>query len=230
MAIRNKTNTFENLINRGISEIKPYTPGLSIEEVVREKKLSNVIKMASNENPLGMSPKAYRAVVSALKASYHYPEVTGMRLREALGKKFEIPPDYIVTGNGADELIYTAAMTFLDEGDEVIIPKITFSMYEIVSKAMRAKVIKSPMDFTALNGIKILPFESVFRLNSFKYLVGCSITRFKSSPLSVMKSMLATTPNFLPVSSLITDFPITSPALTLVSTISSPYKIIISLL
>ncbi len=143
----------EKLINRGISGIKPYVPGRSIEEVVRERNVKNIIKMASNENPLGMSPKAYNAIITALKASYHYPEVTGMRLREALGEKFDMPPEYIITGNGADEIIYTIAMTFLDEGDEVIIPGITFSMYEIVSRAMRAKILKAPMD--PIRGLRI---------------------------------------------------------------------------
>ncbi len=133
------------LLNPGLQSIKPYVPGKSIQEVVREKGIKKVVKMASNENPLGISPKAYRAIKRNLKKSYQYPEVSAHNLREALSKENQIPPDYIMVGNGADEIIYTLAMTFLDNDDEVLIPEITFSMYEIVSIAMRAKVIKTAM-------------------------------------------------------------------------------------
>ena len=135
----------EKIINRGIETIEPYIPGKSIQEAAREYGVKNIIKMASNENPLGISPAAYRAIKRSLKNSYQYPEVTAQKLREALSKANGIPPDYIMAGNGADEIIYTLVMTFLNDNDEVIIPEITFSMYEIVSLAMRARVIKSRM-------------------------------------------------------------------------------------
>ncbi len=134
------------IINRGVENIKPYVPGKSIQEVVRERGIKRVIKMASNENPLGLSPAAYRAIKRSLKNSHQYPEVSARKLREALSRKNIVPPEYIMVGNGADEIIYTLAMTFLNDSDEVIIPEITFSMYEIVSLAMRARVIKSKME------------------------------------------------------------------------------------
>ncbi len=144
-----KTQLTTNLIkilNRGVETIRPYVPGKSIQEVIRERGLKNIIKMASNENPLGLSPAAYKAIKKSLKDSYQYPEVSARKLREALSKANRVPPDYIMVGNGADEIIYTVAMTFLNEEDEVIIPEITFSMYEIVSLAMRARVVKSKME------------------------------------------------------------------------------------
>ena len=133
----------EDLANPGILPIRPYTQGKSIQEVIREKAVTDVIKMASNENPLGISPRAYKAVKESLKNSFQYPEVSSIKLREALSSSLAVPPNYIMIGNGADEIIYTLAMTFLADGDEVIIPELTFSMYEIVSRAMRSKVIKS---------------------------------------------------------------------------------------
>ena len=133
----------EELANPGILSIKPYVPGKSIQEVLKEKGVKDLIKMASNENPLGISPLAYRAVKETLKDSFQYPEVSSLKLREALSGKLEIPPEYIMIGNGADEIIYTLAMTFLTDSDEVIVPEITFSMYEIVTLAMRSRVVKS---------------------------------------------------------------------------------------
>ncbi|MCD6122790.1 MAG: histidinol-phosphate transaminase [Spirochaetales bacterium] len=133
----------EDIANPGILPIQPYIPGKSIQEVIREKGVTDVIKMASNENPLGISPLAYRAVKESLKNSFQYPEVSSMKLREALSGNLAVPPDYIMIGNGGDEIIYTLAMTFLTDNDEVIIPELTFSMYEIVTRAMRGIVVKS---------------------------------------------------------------------------------------
>jgi histidinol-phosphate aminotransferase len=135
----------EKIVNSGTHSIKAYEPGKSIYEAKREHKEIDYIKMASNENPLGVSPLALEAITTHAQNSFAYPEVSCTRLRQALAQKHDLPPDMFIAGNGADGIIYALAMAFIDQDDEAIIPFITFPYYEIVVKAMRGKVVVSRM-------------------------------------------------------------------------------------
>jgi histidinol-phosphate aminotransferase len=138
-------DSFNKLVNSGILKIKPYVPGKSKSEVARENGIENPVKMASNENPLGISPKAQTAIQKVINDAYLYPEVSCYNLREALSVKFNVPEGNIIVGNGADGIIYALGMTLIEQGDEVIIPEITFSLYETISLCMRARVVFSKM-------------------------------------------------------------------------------------
>ena len=140
-----KLPDLQDLINPGLREIKPYVPGKSIEEARRDRGRRRFVKMASNENPLGTSPKAARALARARRQCFHYPEPTGRVLREDLARRFELEREQLVLGNGADGVLYTLAMTLMAEGDEALIPEITFSLYRILVQAMRGRVITTAM-------------------------------------------------------------------------------------
>jgi histidinol-phosphate aminotransferase len=125
-----------------IYALKPYTPGKPIEELEREYGIADSIKLASNENPMGPSPKALEAIEGALRALHRYPDANVHQLRNRLAEKLNVPPHGIVFGNGSNEIIELLVRTFLREGDEVIIPEPSFLMYEIMVQAQGAQPIK----------------------------------------------------------------------------------------
>lgn len=129
---------------KAIQNIKPYQPGKPIEEVKRELGLKDVIKLASNENPFGPSPKAITAIKKYLVNVNRYPESGCFYLRQALSKKLKVKPEQLIFGNGSDELIILALRAFAGEGDEVVVAAPTFLIYEIASNVQGAKVKSIP--------------------------------------------------------------------------------------
>ncbi len=125
--------------------IPPYVPGRSKEEIALLYGVSTPIKLASNENPLGPSPKAMQAVQIALGSSHLYPDPDSRALREAASRFFGCAPEHIIAGNGSDEILDLICRAFLRPADEVIIPECTFSYYAIASQACGAVVVPSPM-------------------------------------------------------------------------------------
>ena len=139
----------ERLARKGILKIASYIPGKSIEEVQKEFGAKRWIKLASNENLLGPSPKAVAAIRKELPTIYLYPEGPCTVLRQALAKKFSLPEGMIVISNGADNLILMIASAFVNEGDEVIVADPTFTVYTNVTQIMGGKSIKVRLkDFT----------------------------------------------------------------------------------
>lgn len=139
----------ERLARKGIFKITSYIPGKSIEEVQKEFGAKKWIKLASNENLLGPSPKAVAAIRKELRNIYLYPEGPCTVLRQALARKFSLPERMVVASNGADNLILMIANAFLDEGDEVVMADPTFSVYTNVTQIMKGKPIKVKLrDFT----------------------------------------------------------------------------------
>lgn len=129
-----------------ISSISPYVPGKPIKELEREYGISNSIKLASNENPLGPSPLAVRAIKDSMTELHRYPDGSGFYLIEKLSKKLNIAKENLVLGNGSDDIIGMLARVFLQPGDEVIIPKPSFLMYEIAVQCTGAKGVYVPLD------------------------------------------------------------------------------------
>lgn len=125
--------------------IEPYVPGKPIEEVQREFGLSEVVKLASNENPLGPSPKVREAVVRAAASLHRYPDGGATHLREALARYYQVPESSLLVGNGSDELIKLIAETFVEPGDEVIVPTPSFSEYEFAARVMAGKTVPVPL-------------------------------------------------------------------------------------
>jgi len=130
---------------RGLDELRPYVPGKPIEDVKREYGLTDVIKMASNENPLGSSPKAVEAIMKAATGLNIYPDGASYDLRTALAQHFNVDFAQIAVGNGADDLILQLSMAYLADDDEVVTSRSSFAMYDVYAQAMRAKMIKTPL-------------------------------------------------------------------------------------
>ena len=127
-----------------IRTLKPYPPGKPIEEVQREFGLKHVCKMASNENPLGSSPKALEALRKASKDAYLYPDGHAYYLRKKLSRKLRVPEDWLVFGNGSDELIYLIAMAYVRSGENVIVSEKCFIEYKITTQIMNGRLKEIP--------------------------------------------------------------------------------------
>lgn len=118
------------LARRGVLDLSPYIPGKPIEEVRRELGLADVVKMASNESPLGPSPRAVAAIAEALSSIHIYPEGPATVLREALAVKYGLEPAMVLLSNGGDNVITLICLSLLNEGEEAVIGHPTFSAYE----------------------------------------------------------------------------------------------------
>ncbi len=114
-----------------IASLKPYSPGKPLSELERELGISEAIKLASNENPWGPSPKALQVLGQASASLHRYPDGGAHALREALAKKWQMPQDQILVGNGSDEVISLLINTFLAPGDEAVMADLTFVMYRL---------------------------------------------------------------------------------------------------
>ncbi|MCM8763258.1 MAG: histidinol-phosphate transaminase [Candidatus Omnitrophica bacterium] len=137
----------QHLIRKNILGLSPYIPGKPMEEVKREFGLKQVIKLASNENPLGPSPKAVVAVKRALKQINRYPDGSCFYLKNALAKKLRLKKENLIFGNGSDELIDIIIKTFTEEEEEIITADITFLEYSIISKVNNRKIITVPLKY-----------------------------------------------------------------------------------
>ena len=128
-----------------ILAIPPYVPGKPVEELERERGIRHSIKLASNENPLGPSPKALAALRQALASVHRYPDSAGFELTRKLAARLRLEPGQIVLGNGSDDVIAMLARSFLQPGDEVLMPKPSFQMYEIEARAAAAVPVEVPL-------------------------------------------------------------------------------------
>ena len=131
--------------NPYIYKIKPYVPGKPINEVRRELGLKSVIKLASNENPYPPSPKVLAAMSTAAREVNRYPDGGCFLLRRALARKFDIDDDQLIFGNGSDEIICLAVKAFAAKGDDVIIARPSFLIYEIASILSGARLHQVPL-------------------------------------------------------------------------------------
>lgn len=127
-----------------ILAIKPYTPGKPVEEVERELGISNVIKMASNENPLGPAPASLSIMQEMITKVATYPDGNCYYLKNALAVHLGVTPANLIVGNGSDEIIKLIAEAFLAEGEEVIVADPTFSEYDFAVKIMGGCTIAVP--------------------------------------------------------------------------------------
>ncbi len=132
------SNFVNDLVPPYICELAPYVPGRPIEEVERELNM-HAIKLASNENPLGPSPRAIEAAQKALSSSNRYPDGSGFYLREALSKKHAIPAENIILGGGSTELIDLSGRIALVPGDCGVTSYGSFPLYHIAIRATGAR-------------------------------------------------------------------------------------------
>lgn len=148
-------------IPENIATITPYPPGKPLDELEREYGITNSIKLASNENPWGPSPKAIRALRAELLNLHRYPDGSCYYLVQALAEKLGIAPGEIVMGNGSNEIIEFLVKAFVQEGDEVITSHPSFLMYQkIVQVRGGINYVVSLLDMRHdLGGIKKLVSE-----------------------------------------------------------------------
>ncbi|MFQ5351715.1 MAG: histidinol-phosphate transaminase [Candidatus Binatia bacterium] len=124
--------------------LNPYEPGKPIEEVERELGIANCVKLASNENPLGPSPFALRALEAALAEVHRYPDGGAVALTRRLADELAVGVGQLVLGNGSNELIELLTRIFASPGDEVVMSEDAFLIYELVSRAQGAEAVKVP--------------------------------------------------------------------------------------
>ncbi|MDD2215006.1 MAG: histidinol-phosphate transaminase [Eubacteriales bacterium] len=135
----------KNLYRKELAGFKPYVPGKPIEEVKREYGLTDIVKLASNENPLGPSPLAMEAVIRAVKDINLYPESTAVELKRDLAVYLGVKVENLVIGNGGEELLMLIAQTFINEGDEVVVTAPSFGIYNTSTCLMGARIITVPL-------------------------------------------------------------------------------------
>ncbi|WP_240420915.1 histidinol-phosphate transaminase [Paenibacillus periandrae] len=131
---------------QALESIKPYTPGKPIWEVQRELGLTKVVKLASNENPLGASPKGIKAVQQFMAEIHRYPDADAKDVNAAIAAKLNLQSRQIIVTNGGDELISLISEAFLEPEDEIIVPSPSFTEYEFGARLMNAEVIAVPLN------------------------------------------------------------------------------------
>ncbi len=135
-----------DLIKPHIRDLAPYEPGKPIEELERELGITNSIKLASNENPLGPSPKAIEAIREAAGEIHRYPDGACFALRARLATQLGVAENQLTFGTGADEILELIAKTLTGPGDEVVYAWPSFAMYPIVIKGMGATAVPVPLN------------------------------------------------------------------------------------
>ncbi len=134
-----------NNVRKNLFAIKPYQPGKPISDVKRDYGLSDVIKLGSNENPLGPSKLAQQAIAEALQGVNRYPDPGAFSLKEALSKKHGVETKQILVGNGSDDTIKLISETFLQQGAEIVVPSPSFSQYWFGAQLMDATTVAVPL-------------------------------------------------------------------------------------
>ncbi|MFA5405373.1 MAG: histidinol-phosphate transaminase [Ignavibacteria bacterium] len=128
-----------------IKNLKPYVPGRPIEEIQKEYNLEKINKLASNENPLGPSPKAIEAMLAVTSGLNRYPDIGAIELREKISQKFNIKIENIAVGNGSEGIMANILRSFLSDGDEMITSKATFIGFQVLARGRANKFIEVPM-------------------------------------------------------------------------------------
>jgi histidinol-phosphate aminotransferase len=135
-----------NTAHPWLRELVSYEPGKPIEDVARELGLEpgEIIKLASNENPLGPSPKALVAMREALERAHFYPDGGGYYLREAIAQKFGFSRAHVILGCGSNEIIEFIGKAFLNPGDEIVTARHAFVVYKLMATLFGAKTVEVP--------------------------------------------------------------------------------------
>jgi len=157
-------------ISRSAEDIVVYQPGKPVEELERELGISESIKLASNENPLGPSPKGLEAVRKALSGVHRYPDGGGFYLKRRLAEFHGMAPENFTIGNGTNEVLESIAHAFLDPGDPVVFSEGAFIVYLIVSQLSNCEIRAAPMrdythDLEAMAGLVCERTKAVFIAN-----------------------------------------------------------------
>ncbi len=138
--------------NPQLRELVAYEPGKPVEDLARELGIApgEIIKLASNENPLGPSPQARQAMIDTIERAHFYPDGGGYYLREAIAEQVGLSMGNVILGNGSNEIIEFLGHAYLQPGDEVVVAKHSFAVYRLMAQLFGAKVVDVPdPDFVA---------------------------------------------------------------------------------
>ncbi len=157
-------------VSRAAEDIAVYQPGKPVEELEREFGIADSIKVASNENPLGPSPRAAAAVREALAGVHRYPDGGGFYLKRRLAEFHGLGPEHFTLGNGTNEVLENLAHAFFDPGDPVVFSEGAFIVYLIVSQLSKCEIRRAPMrdyahDLEAMAGLVDEKTKAVFIAN-----------------------------------------------------------------
>ncbi|WP_122901308.1 histidinol-phosphate transaminase [Acinetobacter sp. B51(2017)] len=130
--------------NDGIAKLKPYQPGKPMSELERELGLTDIVKLASNENPLGCSEKVKQAVAAELAEIGRYPDGGGYILKDQVAQQFNVQHEQITLGNGSNDLLEMFARAFVSDKDSVVYSQHAFAVYGLVTQAINAEAIEVP--------------------------------------------------------------------------------------
>lgn len=136
--------SFLSLANLGVQHLSPYQAGKPIEELERELGISNIVKLASNENPFGLPEHAKQAIIDQLNEATRYPDANGFYFKQVVAQKFGVQPEQITLGNGSNDLLELIARTFVSEKDEILFSQYAFIVYPLVAQAINAKSVVVP--------------------------------------------------------------------------------------
>ena len=134
-----------SIFRKELTGLKEYVPGKPIEDVMKQYGLTSIVKLASNENPLGPSKKAVEAIKREAENIHIYPDGAALELREKLSKKHGVSMEQILIGSGGEQILKLIAHTLVNEGDEVIFGAPSFALYDIMSSHIGAKCISLPL-------------------------------------------------------------------------------------
>lgn len=138
------TTDFKALARAGVRTLAPYVPGKPVEELQRELGLERIIKLASNENPLGASPAVSEALQRVWKDVGRYPDGNGFALKAALSAFLDVPSECLTLGNGSNDVLELLARTFVDHDDEVVFSQHAFAVYPLVTQAVGGRPVVVP--------------------------------------------------------------------------------------
>jgi len=138
------TCDFFELATPGVQGLHPYQPGKPIEELEREYGIKTAIKLASNENPLGPSPRVLETIQASLKDLSRYPDANGFGLKKALAQKHGVDMDMITLGNGSNDVLELIARAFVTSDHSILFSEHAFVVYPLVTQAIGAKAIVTP--------------------------------------------------------------------------------------
>lgn len=128
----------------GVRKLQPYQPGKPIDELQRELGLTQIIKLASNENPFGPSANVKQGIINSIDELSRYPDGNGFNLKQALAVKHDVAAQQVTLGNGSNDILELVTRAFVGERDEVIFSQHAFAVYPIVTQAVGAKAVVIP--------------------------------------------------------------------------------------
>jgi histidinol-phosphate aminotransferase len=180
------------ILREELKNIRGYIPGRSIEEVQEEYGLIEIVKLASNENPMPPSKKVLDAIQKAAMDINIYPDALGDALRKKISKKYGIEADNIVVGNGGMEVILAMAGTIISKGDEIIMPATTFPGFGLKSSLLGGTLVKVPLKKYDFDLDKML--ESITKKTKVIYICNPNNPTGKIIPKDKLKNFIEKVP------------------------------------